>query len=62
MGAPRGKINVLLGESLAGEIEIEPQEQWKSAKCTLSCEKGVYPLCLTYEGTDYVDIIEIAFN
>ena len=62
IGEPRGKIKVILGTEVAGEIKITPSGKWKQAKTKISVENGTYPLSLVYEGNDYIDIIEFSFN
>ena len=62
MGEPRGKIKVVLGAEVVGEIKITPSAEWKIAKTKISVENGTHPLYLVYEGNDYIDIIEIGFN
>ena len=62
MGAPRGKISVLLGDTLAGKINIEPQSSWHAEKIKIDVPVGVYPLYLWYEGQDHIDLLEIGFG
>lgn len=62
IGEPVGKINVLLGEKKVGSIEITPSADWKTASIPLNVENGTYPLYLKYEGTGYIDLLEIGFG
>jgi len=61
IGSPRGKIKVLFGDILAGEIEIQPSKDWKTGKTKISAPNGVYPVYLRYCGEDYMDILDIEF-
>ena len=61
IGAPRGKISVYLGDTLAGEIKIAHTEKWCVGSTKLSIANGTYPLYLKYEGEGYIDILNISF-
>ena len=61
-GKASGKITVLLGDKVIGDIEITQSLTWKTVGIRLEVPKGSYPLYLKYNGQGYIDLIEIGFN